>query len=331
MIKLLKSQSNMIRHTFEQDSDKERLDIAIKRHCEELSRSAIQAYIKNGSVSVNQTIITTPKHIVNTNDLIEYQFEPQVQCTDLPEARTLEKAYEDEHLVVINKPAGLTVHPGAGQNAGTLLNALLHDYPNNSDLPQAGMVHRLDKDTTGLMIVAKTLEAHTKLTAMMQKRKIKRQYLALVTGRVLQPGTIDEPLARHSHNRQKFAVHPYGRQAITHFTIAERFLHFTLLNVALETGRTHQIRVHMSHIKHAIVGDQKYKPQLKFKKGVITPEFEKIIRSFSRQALHATRLAFEHPITKNSIDVKCPTPQDLEQLLAAVRSEDEAQHGKKHQ
>ena len=214
----------------------------------------------------------------------------------------------------MNKPAGLVVHPGAGNPQHTLVNALLYHAPSLQHLARAGIVHRLDKDTTGLLIVAKTLETHTRLIRQMQAREIQRCYQALVYGQVISGGEIDTYYGRHSRNRLKMAVCAQGKQAITTYTVRKKFEHFTLLDVTLMTGRTHQIRVHMAHINHPVVGDQLYGGRSRIPAG-ISNELRQVIQPFKRQALHACSLSFNHPHTDEELILTAPLPDDFQFLL----------------
>ena len=230
----------------------------------------------------------------------------------------LDVLYEDDAVFVIDKPAGLVVHPGAGNADGTLVNALLHRDPSLAALPRAGIVHRLDKDTSGVMVVARTLPAHTALVTQLSSREVHRQYLAVVTGALVSGGTADAPIDRHPRDRLRMAVREDGRDAITHFRLRERFRAHTALECRLETGRTHQIRVHMAHLKHPIVGDPLYGGSLKLPKGA-SEELVAALRGFKRQALHAETLEFVHPVSGEAIRCTAPVPDDLQALLAALR------------
>ena len=232
--------------------------------------------------------------------------------------------YEDEHLLVIDKPAGLVVHPGAGTPDGTVLNALLHRYPEIADVPRAGIVHRLDKETTGLMVVAKTIPTQIRLVAALQKRRITREYEAIVVGHMTAGGTVDEPISRHSTQRTMMAVNPMGKPAVTHYRVAERFRAHTRLRCRLETGRTHQIRVHMAHINPALVGDPVYGGRLRPIRNA-SVELSDFLRTFRRQALHATMLRLVHPITGEEMEWHSPIPDDMVQLIEVLRL-DSAEH-----
>jgi 23S rRNA pseudouridine1911/1915/1917 synthase len=222
----------------------------------------------------------------------------------------------------VNKPAGLVVHPGAGNPAGTLMNALLHHDPALAQVPRAGIVHRLDKDTTGLLLVARTLPAHKQLVDQLAERAIHREYLALVQGLLIAGGTVDEPIGRHRSDRTRMAVTAGGREAVTHYRIAQRFRRHTLLRVLLETGRTHQIRVHLASIGHAVVGDPTY-GRLRLPPGA-SPQLVAALGAFRRQALHAGRLALSHPRDGRKLELEAPLPADFAALLAALEHDAQA-------
>jgi 23S rRNA pseudouridine1911/1915/1917 synthase len=214
-------------------------------------------------------------------------------------------------LLVVNKPAGLVVHPGSGNWQGTMLNALLHHAPQLSAIPRGGIVHRLDKDTSGLLVVAKTLTAQTHLVRQLQARSVKRLYLAVATGVIQMAGTVDAAIGRHPSQRTKMAVIHNGREAVTHYTVLENYAQFTLIECALETGRTHQIRVHLQSIKHPLVGDPVY--------GRVVHKAPDVVKDFKRQALHATRLGLVHPLTGLEMEWEIAPPADFQALLAALR------------
>ncbi|MEW5967538.1 MAG: 23S rRNA pseudouridine(1911/1915/1917) synthase RluD [Pseudomonadota bacterium] len=287
----------------------QRLDLALAALLPEFSRNRIQNWIRARRIAVDDAWGTTRMKVLG-GESVRVEVEPDPDATpDAPEAIPLDVVFEDPMLLVINKPVGLVVHPGSGNRHGTLLNALLHHAPQVAELPRAGIVHRLDKDTSGLLVVAKTLRAHTDLVRQLQARTVKREYLALVYGEVDRPGTVDAPLARDPHNRTKRTVHTMGKEAVTHYEVVERFPGVTLLRCRLQTGRTHQIRVHMQHIGHPLVGEQIYaasrRPHLKI--------------PFPRQALHAERLGLIHPVTGESMQWECPLPPDFASLLEALR------------
>ncbi len=295
----------------------QRLDQALAALFPDYSRSQWQGWIKNGKVQLNGQLCTKAKEKVNTDDKLELDCEIEVQGDWEAEQIPLNIVYEDDQLLVINKPAGLVVHPGAGNPQGTLVNALLYYLPELNTLPRAGIVHRLDKETTGLLVVAKTLTTHTYLTRALQKRLVKREYEAVVRGKVISGGTITAPVGRHPHRRTAMAVVNSGREAVTHYRVSERFKQHTRLLVQLETGRTHQIRVHMAHILHPIVGDPLYgKKQLLAK---IDDELQQYLMHFKRQALHALRLELIHPVTQEVLSFEAPLPDDIQELLAILR------------
>jgi 23S rRNA pseudouridine1911/1915/1917 synthase len=291
------------------DQGGQRLDQALSRLLPEFSRNRIQNWIRARRISVDESWGTT-KMKVSGGESVRVEIEPDPGTTpDAPEAIPLKVVFEDRVLLVIDKPVGLVVHPGSGNPRGTLLNALLHHSPQMAELPRAGIVHRLDKDTSGLLVAAKTLTAYTDLVRQLQARAVKREYLALVYGEVDRPGTVDAPLARDPFNRTKRTVHQMGKPAITHYDVVERFPGMTLLRCRLETGRTHQIRVHMQHIGHPLVGDTVYSSG---RRG-----HHKI--PFPRQALHAERLGLVHPVTHEAMQWESPLPPDFASLLKALR------------
>jgi len=292
-----------------------RLDQALAKILPEYSRSRLQEWITQQQVKVNGEFALPRQKVWGGENL---EVIPQSHPADQPyraEDIKLDIVHEDEALLVINKPAGLVVHPGSGNWEGTLLNALLHHAPQLSEVPRAGIVHRLDKDTSGLLVVAKTIPVQTALVRQLQERTVKREYLALVYGEIRLGGEVDEPIDRHPSQRIKMAVVEKGRHALTRYQVEEKFPSCTLLRCQLETGRTHQIRVHMAHIKHPLVGDRTY---LKGAQKCI-PELREMLYGFPRQALHATRLGLDHPVSGNSIEWNAPLPEDMSQLLQRIR------------
>lgn len=301
----------------------QRLDKALAKMLDGQSRSTLQTWIKNGWVLVDEE---TPaqKDKVLGGEQIEV-FVPQIsdsswEAQDIP----LEVMHEDDELMVVNKPAGLVVHPGAGNPDQTLLNGLLYRNPELAQLPRAGIVHRLDKDTSGLMVVAKSEIARLSLIEQLSDHSLFREYIALVHGRMISGGTVDEPIARDKNDRRKMAVNMLGKPAVTHYRISERYRNHTLVQVQLETGRTHQIRVHMQHLGFSLVGDPVYGRRLAIA-GDCHPQLEAELRSFRRQALHALRIAYQHPVTGQQERWECEIPDDLERLLRAC-AEDRAEH-----
>ena len=288
-----------------------RLDQALARLCPQHSRSRLQNWIRQGGVSINAVVVTEPRHKLWGGETIEVAEAPdERQQAAQPEAIALNVVHEDESLMVIDKPAGLVVHPGSGNWHGTLLNALLHHTPALERLPRGGIVHRLDKDTSGLMVVAKTLEAQTDLVRQLQARTVKRYYQALARGCLEQGGTVDAPMGRHPTQRTKMAVIQTGKAARTHYRILERFLDCTLVECALETGRTHQIRVHLTFIGHPLVGDPVYGTGAS--RVPAGP-------AFLRQALHACRLGLVHPASGKAMRWKSELPDDMAELIAIAR------------
>lgn len=299
----------------------QRLDQVAAQMFPSHSRSRLQGWIKDGSLTVDGRTIR-PRDPVYGGETLELDAEIQVQGDWQPEAIALDIVYEDHALLVINKPAGLVVHPAAGHQDGTLLNALLHHAPELAKVPRAGIVHRLDKDTTGLMVVAKTLEAQTDLVIQLQNRSVVREYECVVVGVMTAGGKVDQPIARHGINRQKMAVVAGGKQAISHYRVISRFRAHTHVKVRLETGRTHQIRVHMSHIHYPLVGDQTYGGRLRIPPGA-SVELLEMLRGFPRQALHARRLELEHPDDNRPMRWAAPLPSDMVELLALLHEDGE--------
>jgi len=293
-----------------------RLDQVMTELMPDYSRSRLQQWIKAGNVLVNKKTLR-PKDKVRVNDLIEVQAELESQGEWEAENIDIDIVYEDDDIIIINKPAGMVVHPGAGNYSGTLMNALLHHYPDIEAVPRAGIVHRLDKDTTGLMVVAKTLIAHAHIVDQLQTREMGREYEAVVVNTMTGGGTVDAAIARSPKNRKKMALHPFGKDAITHYRVLERFPAYTHIRVKLETGRTHQIRVHMASINHPLIGDQTYAGRLKLPAGV-SEEVKEVLRSFGRQALHAKELTLIHPRTGEEMSWESDLPDDMQALLVTL-------------
>ena len=297
-----------------------RLDQVLADLFPEYSRSKLKTWIQEGNVAVNGEVITVPRHKMQMDELVTVQAEMDVQVTSQAQDIALNIVYEDEHILVINKPADLVVHPGAGNPSGTVLNALLNHYPEIDKVPRAGIVHRLDKDTTGLMVVAKTIPAQTHLVDQLQRREMSREYEAIALGTMVAGGIVDEPIGRHATKRTHMAVREMGKPAVTHYRVIEKFRAYTHLRLKLETGRTHQIRVHMAHIKHPLLGDQVYGGRPRLPKGA-SEEFIAALRGFQRQALHAAQLSLFHPETEEWMTWKAPLPQDMQDLLKAVKKD----------
>ncbi len=288
-----------------------RLDQGLVRLWPKHSRSRLQNWIREGRIRLDGVVVTEPKHKLWGGEVVELEEAlDEKALSSLPEAIPLNIVHEDEAIIIIDKPAGLVVHPGSGNWSGTLLNALLHYEPALEHVPRAGIVHRLDKETSGLMVVARTLEAQTNLVRQLQARTVKRYYQALVRGSVERGGTVDAPIGRHPTQRTKMAVVKTGKPARTHYRVVERFIDCTLIECALETGRTHQIRVHMTSIGHPLVGDPVYGGGAS--RVPIGPEF-------ARQALHARRLGLVHPLTGKAMLWKSNVPEDMAELIATAR------------
>ncbi|MEO6967088.1 MAG: 23S rRNA pseudouridine(1911/1915/1917) synthase RluD [Rhodanobacteraceae bacterium] len=289
----------------------------------EHSRSRLAAWIKSGAVLLDGETVA-PRHAVRGGEAVELTVSEEIVVEAAPESIALNIVYEDVDLLVIDKPAGLVVHPGAGNRQGTLQNALLYHDIQLATIPRAGIVHRLDKDTSGLMVVARSLRAHTALVAMLSRRDIRRRYAAIVLGVPVAGGSVDAPLDRHPVDRVRRAVREGGRPAMTHYRVRERFRAHALLQCELESGRTHQIRVHMAHAGYPLVGDQLYGGGLKLPRGA-TPALIETLRRFKRQALHAERLAFAHPVSGEPMRFDAPPPRDFIELMEVLRADAQAE------
>lgn len=288
------------------------------------SRSRLSTWIKTGRVHVDGAT-AVPRQSVHGGEIIVLQAELEPEVALRPQAMDLDIRHEDADLLVLVKPAGLVVHPGAGNPDGTLLNGLLHHDPALVNLPRAGIVHRLDKDTSGLMVVARSLAAHTGLVAMLSRHDVARQYEAVVKGALIAGGTVEAPLGRHPRDRIRQAVREDGggKRAVTHYRLRERFRAHSLVQCNLETGRTHQIRVHMAHAGHGLVGDPLYGGGLKLPRAA-GPALVEALRGFQRQALHAERLEFTHPVSGKTLAFAAERPADMNALIDALR--DDAGH-----
>ena len=308
------TEHSRIRASFEvpHELSDRRLDQAVSELMPEHSRSRLQSWIKDGHLILNGRQCK-PRDKVMLGDRIELDAEPEAQVTWQAQSIELDVVYEDEHLLVINKPEGLVVHPAAGHADGTLVNALLNYAPEVENLPRAGIVHRLDKDTSGIMVVARSLIAHTSLVDQLQERTMGREYEAVVVGELTGGATVDAP-----RERKKMAVVPSGKPAVTHYRLVERFAAHTHVRCKLESGRTHQIRVHMAHVRHPLVGDPLYGGRLRLPKGT-TEALREVLAGFHRQALHARQLTLEHPETGEILSWEIPLPEDFEHLLVALR------------
>ncbi len=301
--------------------DGERLDAAAARLFPDFSRSRLQGWIRSGALRADGDQ-RRPRDRVTTGCRLVLEAEQEIEVDWQPQAIELDIVYEDDSVLVLNKPAGLVVHPAAGHADGTLVNALLNHDPALAELPRGGIVHRLDKDTSGIMVVARTLAAHHHLVDQLQARTVKRQYCAVCVGALTGGGTIDEPIGRHPRQRKKMAVLAAGgKPAITHYRVARRFGHHTQLTVNLETGRTHQIRVHLAHRLFPLVGDPVYGGRPRVPRGASSRLLE-TLRNFPRQALHAEALGLLHPRSGDPLHFECPLPDDMRHLLDVLAAED---------
>lgn len=297
----------------------ERLDRALARMFPEYSRTRLKDWLTAGFVTVDGGAMR-PKDPVAGGETVRLQPQAALCVTSQPEALDLNVVYEDGHLMVVDKPPGLVVHPGAGNLRGTLMNGLLHRVPGLADLPRAGIVHRLDKDTSGLLLIGKTLTAHTALVRQMSAREISRRYVAVCMGVLTGGGTIDAPIARHPVDRLRMSVQDAGRPAVTHYRVLKRYAAHTYISVRLESGRTHQIRVHFAWRRHPLVGDPVYGGRLAIPAGA-SARLQEELRRFRRQALHASQLQFTHPESGESVTCKAPVPADLEMLLRVLEED----------
>ena len=306
-----------------------RFDQALAEMFPDYSRSRLSGWIKSGSVTLDGAQVAA-RQLLRGGEQVQLEVELENEVSSAPEAMALDIVYQDEHLLVLNKTAGLVVHPGAGNPVGTLLNGLLHHDPKLAELPRAGIVHRLDKDTSGLMVVARTLPTYTALVDLLSRHEVERQYEAVVLGTMVAGGTVDEPIGRSMGDRLRQSVRDEedGKRAVTHYRLRERFRAHSLLQCQLETGRTHQIRVHLAHVGHALIGDPLYGGGLKLPKGA-SVELANTLRGFRRQALHAEKLSFIHPATGEEVSFSAERPEDQRLLIEALRA-DLAEHGSDH-
>jgi len=298
-----------------------RLDQAAAELFPDFSRSRLQTWIRGGALRVDGQQLR-PRDRVTEGSILSLNAELEDEVAWKGEDIALDLVFEDESIIVLNKPAGLVVHPAAGHQQGTLVNAVLNHAPDLSQLPRGGIVHRLDKDTSGLMVVAKTLQAHSHLVDQLQERTVKREYAAVCVGAMTGGGRVEANIGRHPRDRKKQAVLAVGgKPAITHYRVAQRFAHHTHITVNLETGRTHQIRVHMAHLHYPLIGDPAYGGRPRLPKGAAQPLIE-ILQRFPRQALHARALGLIHPQSKEPMQWEVPLPADLLQLLEVLTTYD---------
>ena len=315
---LKQSESNRIRMTAKAGPDHAgmRLDQLAAVLFPDFSRARLQKWVRSGELTVDGQVLKTTYRI-NGGETLRLDALPERHGEVLPQDIPLDIIHADDDIILINKPAGLVVHPAAGHPDGTLQNALLYFDSGLATLPRSGIVHRLDKDTTGVMVVARSLRAHTSLVEQLQARQMSRVYEAVAKGETNMSGTVDAPIGRHPRDRKRMAVVLSGKPAVTHFRVMQHFQEFSHLEVSLESGRTHQIRVHMQHIGHPLVGDPVYGKSRKALKGVPDALLE-VIRAFPRQALHARRLSLVHPDSGGTVCFEAPLPADMEGLLAAL-------------
>ncbi len=300
-----------------------RLDKALAELFPTYSRTCLQQWIRDGQILVD-TIPKRGKDKVQGGEMIQIMAHLAEQVTWQAQPLPLNLLYEDEAILVVNKPAGLVVHPGAGNPNHTLVNALLHDFPELAQLPRAGIIHRLDKETSGVLVIARSLPAHTHLVAQLQRHEFKREYQAIVTGVLISGGTVNAPIGRHPVHRTRMAVLASGKPAITHYRVIQRYRAHTHLRVQLETGRTHQIRVHMAYKHYPLIGDTVYGGRLHLPAGSSTA-LKETLRTFPRQALHAEQLGLLHPYHNEWMQWTAPLPTDLQTLLSTL-AKDQQQH-----
>ncbi|QOI11230.1 23S rRNA pseudouridine(1911/1915/1917) synthase RluD [Blochmannia endosymbiont of Colobopsis nipponica] len=297
-----------------------RLDQALVCLFPSYSRSQIKKMILSGNVKLNKKIVFTPDKKVFFKEQVEIHVANVDSKLLQAQNIALNIIFEDPYLMVINKPCNLVVHPGAGNPSGTILNALLYYFPDISEVPRSGIVHRLDKDTTGLMVIAKRNSVRNKLIELFKSRNIKREYEAIVFGILSIDGTIDQPISRHLIKRTCMMVHRMGKFAVTNYRVVENFRFHTRLRLYPNTGRTHQIRVHMSYINHPLVGDQKYGRMCSSIRNA-SDSLNRCLLNFNRQALHAISLQFHHPITHNALKFETSLPRDFEELIYELKND----------
>ena len=298
----------------------QRIDSALSYMLPDYSRSKITSWVKAGKALINDNKFK-PKDKAEGGEIVSIVIEKEVSNNWISQDIPIDIVFADEDVIVVNKPVGLVTHPGAGNTTGTLANAILHHFPENANLDRAGIVHRLDKNTSGLMVVARSEIAQKRLVEQLQTHSVSREYSAIVYGHMISGGTVDEPIGRDGRDRLKQAVVESGKHAITHYRVIDRFAHHTHIKAILETGRTHQIRVHMSYIGHPLVADPMYGGKLRFPKKA-DEELKDALKSFNRQALHAKKLTFTHPTTNEEVSFKVPLPEDMQDLLQVLSTYD---------
>lgn len=315
--------SEILTATVPVEMARQRLDAVLAELFPDYSRSRLQQWIKDGRVLINGAV-PRAKDKVDGFETIEVHVVPEIHDASVqPQDIALDVVYADDDIIVINKSVDLVVHPAAGHADGTLQNALLHFDASLAEVPRAGIVHRLDKDTTGLLVVARNIKAHKLLVEQLQAREFAREYQAVVRGVMTAGGTIDEPIGRDPRDRKRMAVRFDGKPSVTHYRVIQRFGHHTHVRVQLETGRTHQIRVHLTHMHYPIIGDPVYGGRLQLPRAA-SDLLKATLRGFKRQALHAAKLGLEHPITGEVMEWEAPLPDDMQQLIRVLASEDRA-------
>ena len=302
--------------TIAAEHDGKRFDQVLAELFPDYSRARLQGWIRQGAALLDGAVVA-PRVKVQAGQSVALVPVLEPVQDDASEAMELNVVYADQDVIVINKPAGLVVHPGAGNPRGTLLNGLLHYAPELESLPRAGILHRLDKDTSGLLLIARSIAAHTRLVRALEQREIRREYRAVCNDRLTAGGTVDAPIGRHRVQRTRMAVSDSGKPAVTHYRVLQRFQAHTFIAVRLETGRTHQIRVHMAYRNHPLVGDPVYGGRLRIPPGA-SEALADALRGFKRQALHASDLGFEHPVSGDELRFHAPLPPDLLGLLEAL-------------
>lgn len=297
----------------------ERVDFALSQMLPNISRNKIIQVIKNQQITINQQTFKA-KNKINGGEIIDFNIVEKITTNWIASDISIDIVFEDDDIMVVNKPSGLITHPGNGNPTGTLANALIHYNKDLMKVDRVGIVHRLDKETSGLLVVAKTQQAQKSLVEQLQKREVHREYNAIVYGHMIAGNSIDKPIGRDKKNRVKQAVCEIGKEAITHYRVIEKFKNFTLIKVILETGRTHQIRVHMTDAGYPLVGDKMYGLKLRLPKGASDILKDKL-KHFTRQALHAKKLEFKHPTTAEQMKFKVHLPDDMIQLLATLKTD----------
>lgn len=295
-----------------------RLDQVLSELLPDYSRTRLQSWIKQGAVKVNGKSCKAKEKMIG-EEVLDIEIQESEEVSWQGQAIPLNIVYEDEAIIIVNKPIGLIVHPGAGNPDKTLVNALLNYDPKLNLVPRAGIVHRLDKDTSGLLVVARTLIAHHHLVEQLQNRQMHREYQTLVKGELISGSTIDQPIGRHPIHRTKMAISPHGRPSVTHYRILQKFRHLTLLKVQLETGRTHQIRVHLAAINHPIIGDQVYGRF--YLPANCSETLRNALQNFKHQALHAWKLTLTHPLTNQELEFTADPPADMQELIDLLKKE----------